>query len=88
MSEQSGGWQAAVQRAADAFIHYTLCQMKACSQWYAQAAGVDALQNPADSVIPGNKTLERRQGMPATDEYPYSGTGETDIPIASVHHSP
>ncbi|MBQ9577991.1 MAG: hypothetical protein IJR28_00505 [Ottowia sp.] len=94
MSEQSGGWQAAVQRAANAFIHYTLRQLKACSQWYAQAAGVETLQNRASSEIPVHKTHERQQSMLATDEYPSENapgkrageTGSADIPIASVHH--
>ena len=95
MSEQPDGWQGAVERAANAFIHYLIGQMKACSQWYAQAAGVDASQNRAVTEIPAHKTHERRQNMPVTDEYPCEGgahgarareTGKSDIPIASVHN--
>ena len=87
-------WQAAAQRAVDAFIHYMLHQMKACSQWYSQMAGIDPQQSRGASKIPGDKTLEHQQSMPATDEYSgnvgASGkrakeTGKGDIPIASIH---
>ena len=94
MSGQPGSWRGAAERAANAFIQYTLRQMKACSQWYAQAAGVEASQNRASSEIPVHKTHERQQSMLATDEYPCENapgkrageTGSADIPIASVHH--
>ena len=92
-----GGWQAALQRAANAFIHYMLQQMKACSKWYSQAAGMSPLQNCGASKIPGNKPDERPQDMRVADEYPDSknapgtrakGTGKSDIPIAGVHSYP
>lgn len=89
-----GAWQAAAQRAANAFIHYMLHQMEACSQWYSQAAGIDSSQNRGASKIPSDKTPEHQQSMPATGEYSgnvdASGkrakeTGKGDIPIASIH---
>ena len=93
MSGQPGSWQGVAERAANAFIQYTLRQMRACSQWYAQAAGVETSQNRAFSEIPVHKTHERQQSMLATDEYPSENasgkrageTGSADIPIASVH---
>ena len=89
-----GAWQAAAERAANAFIHYILRQMKACAQWYAQAAGIDPAQNRSVPEIPRSKTHERQQSMPAADEYSGNGgtlgkrskeAGSADIPIASVH---
>ena len=79
-----GAWQTAAQRAVNAFIHYMLHQMKACSQWYAQA-------------IPANRASSCQQSSPATNEYSGSAgtserrageTGKGDIPIASIHRYP
>ena len=89
------GWRAAVQRTVNAYLDYMLTQMKACSQWYAQAAGLAHSQNSHAQEIPDDAVLERRQGMPATSKYPGCGNtpekhsanaGNSDIPIVNIHH--
>ena len=52
-------WQAALQRAAEALLHYLLRQMQACSQWYTQAAGLATPGKSGKEMILVNEDSER-----------------------------